>query len=514
MVGLLSWRYRDPARLVAERLGIAPLETGYSTMGGNTPQMLINRSAVEIAAGDLDAVVVGGVELWRTRIGLRKNDQRPAWTTQGDDVAPTHMFGADLDMTDPDAQAVGAVMPIQLYPMMESALRHDLGRTPEEHLDHITRLWSRFSEVAADNPHAWSTTAYSPDELATVGPQNRMVGSPYPKLLNSNNMVDQAAAVIVMSLERARAVGVPPERMVFLHAGTDGSDPLQVTRRERFDTSTAMRVAGRRALDLAGIGPADLRHVDLYSCFPSAVQIAARELGLAETRDLTVTGGLTFAGGPWNNYVTHAVATMTERLRAEPGVGLCTANGGYLTKHAFGVYASDPPADGFRYLAPQDEIDRQPTVQPAGDIAGPMTLEAYTVMHDGDSTPETGIAVMRTSDGRRAWACTTDAADMREMLENDAVGRAGRSLRRRDLRPRLSPRLSAPRRAAFDPTREAGRGAWPSPGCWPRASPPAGSGSVWCRTAAGAWARRRSPWPNGGGDRPAPSPPPSTRDAA
>jgi acetyl-CoA C-acetyltransferase len=185
-----------------------------------------------------------------------------------------------------------------------------------------------------------------------------------------------------------------------------------------------MRVAGRRALDLAGIGPADLRHVDLYSCFPSAVQIAARELGLAETRDLTVTGGLTFAGGPWNNYVTHAVATMTERLRAEPGVGLCTANGGYLTKHAFGVYASDPPADGFRYLAPQDEIDRQPTVQPAGDVAGPMTLEAYTVMHDRDSTPETGIAVMRTSDGRRAWACTTDAADMRELLENDAVGRA------------------------------------------------------------------------------------------
>ena len=88
------------------------------------------------------------------------------------------------------------------------------------------------------------------------------------------------------------------------------------------------------------------------------------------------------------------------------------------------MYASDPPADGFRYLAPQDEIDRQPTVQPAGDIAGPMTIEAYTVMHDRDSTPETGIAVMRTSDGRRAWACTTDAADMRELLENDAIGRA------------------------------------------------------------------------------------------
>ena len=424
VVGLLSWRYRDPARLVAERLGIQPAETGYSTMGGNTPQMRINRSAVEIASGDLDAAVVGGVELWRTRTTLRKPDRRPDWTRQDDDVEPTHRYGGELDMTDPHAQAVGAVMPIQLYPMMEIALRHDLGRTPDEHFDHITRLWSRFSSVAADNPHAWNRHAYAPEELAAVGPENRMVGAPYPKLLNSNNMVDQAAAVIVMSYEKAKAVGVPAERMVFLHAGTDGADPLEVTRRERFDTSTAMRVAGRYALDLANIGPADLRHVDLYSCFPSAVQIAARELGLPETRDLTVTGGLTFAGGPWNNYVTHAVATMAERLRAEPGFGLCTANGGYLTKHSFGVYASEPPAAGFRHLQPQDEIDRQPTVDPAGDVAGVMTLEAYTVMHDRDSTPETGLAVMRAADGRRAWASTNDAADMRELVDTDAVGRA------------------------------------------------------------------------------------------
>jgi acetyl-CoA C-acetyltransferase len=423
VVSLLSWRYRDPARLVAARLGIDPAETAYSTMGGNTPQMLINRTAVEIAAGDLDAAVVGGVELWRTRMSMRRNDQRPAWTTQGEDVAPTRTFGGDLDMSDPQSEAVGAVMPIQLYPMMEVALRHDLGRTPDDHLTQMTRLWSRFSTVASTNPHAWNQRSYSPEELATVGPENRMVGSPYPKLLNSNNMVEQAAAVIMMSYETARSVGVPPDRMIFLHAGTDGADPLQITRRERFDTSTAMRIAGRRALDLAGIGPADLRHVDLYSCFPSAVQIAARELGLAETRDLTVTGGLTFAGGPWNNYVTHAVATMVDRLRDQPGFGLCTANGGYLTKHAFGVYSSEPPARGFRHLAPQEEIDRQPTVAPAGDVDGTMTLEAYTVMHDRDSNPETGIAVMRTADGQRAWGTTTDADALRGLLETDAVER-------------------------------------------------------------------------------------------
>ncbi len=426
VVSLLSWRYRDPARLVADRLGIDPTETAYTSMGGNTPQMLINRSAAEIAAGDLDAAVVGGVELWRTRTTLQKRGERPDWVKQDEDVAPTRMFGAELDMADPDAGAVGAVMPIQIYPMMEVALRHGMGNTPDEHLALITDLWSRFSAVASTNPHAWNQTFFTPEELATVGPGNRMVGSPYPKLLNSNNMVEQAAAVIVMSYEKAAAVGVPADRMVFLHAGTDGADPVRVTRRERFDTSAAIRVAGRRAFELAGVGPDDLRHVDLYSCFPSAVQITARELGLGLDRDLTVTGGLTFAGGPWNNYVTHAVASMVERLRDEPGLGFCSANGGFVAKHAFGLYGSEPPEAGFAHAEPQDEIDTHPTVEPAGDAEGSMTLEAYTVMHDRDSEPETGLAVMMTADGRRAWGTTTDAEAMSMLLETDAVGRAVR----------------------------------------------------------------------------------------
>ena len=52
---------------------------------------------------------------------------------------------------------------------------------------------------------------------------------------------------------------------------------------------------------------------ELLDASEAAVEIAASELGLPvdePTRPLTVTGGLTFAGGPWNNYVTHAIATM------------------------------------------------------------------------------------------------------------------------------------------------------------------------------------------------------------
>jgi acetyl-CoA C-acetyltransferase len=233
-----------------------------------------------------------------------------------------------------------------------------------------------------------------------------MIGFPYTKRLNSNNAVEQGAAVLLCSVEAAERLGIPRERWVFPHAGSDAHDAYLTSQRGDLHTSPAIRIAGGRALELAGVGIDDIAHADLYSCFPSAVEVAANELGLGLDRELTVTGGLSFAGGPWNNYVTHAIATMVGVLRADPGsLGLVTANGGFLTKHAFGVYSTDPPAGGFRWEAPQDEVDASSTeLVPAEGYDGETTIEGYTVMHDRDGAPETGICALRTPDGTgRTW---------------------------------------------------------------------------------------------------------------
>jgi acetyl-CoA C-acetyltransferase len=184
-----------------------------------------------------------------------------------------------------------------------------------------------------------------------------------------------------------------------------------------------MRTAGRAALELAGVGPDDLGPIDLYSCFPSAVQIAATELGLSTDRPLTITGGLSFAGGPWNNYVSHSIATMSTRLREEPGVrGLISGNGGFITKHAFGVYSTDPPADGFRYADKQDEVDPLPRKVLCAEPDGPATVETWTVMHDRDGRPETGILVGLLADGQRAIGSTQDAGTVATMVTEDLGG--------------------------------------------------------------------------------------------
>jgi acetyl-CoA C-acetyltransferase len=417
VVQSLTRRYPDPAALVAERLGSSPKQTAVTTLGGNSPQSLVNVTALAIGRGELDVALLTGAEAWRTRTALRRAGTKANWTTQPDDTPPPDRIGEDLTMSSPAETALGLVDPVQVYPMFENALRAHAGRSIEEHSTFISELWADFSRVASTNPYAWSQERRTAEEIRTVSPANRMIGFPYPKLMNSNNDVDQSAALLVCSVEAARSAGVPEDRWVFPHAGTDAHDHPFVSNRETLRSSPAIRFAGRRALDLAGVTADELTHVDLYSCFPSAVQIAATELGLGLDRPLTVTGGLCFAGGPWNNYVMHAIATMVALLREEPeAVGFNSANGGFTTKHAFGVYAARPPAVPFRVENLQAEVDARPARAFAEDHEGPVVIESYTVMHERDGSPATAFAACLTADGARTWA-TTSELDVLEAME-------------------------------------------------------------------------------------------------
>ena len=208
-----------------------------------------------------------------------------------------------------------------------------------------------------------------------------MVSFPYPKLCTANMQVDQGAGYIVCSVEAARAAGVPEERWVFPLAGADANDHWFISHRPELHRSPAIRLAGAAALELAGLGIDDVAAVDLYSCFPVVVQMAAAELGLSvddPARPLTLTGGLTFGGGPGNNYTSHGIAAPSARCGPTPGsAALVTGLGWYATKHSLGVYASRPPAHGgsrpFAWRDVQPEVDALPQCRGrrGGDRAGP-----------------------------------------------------------------------------------------------------------------------------------------------
>lgn len=426
VVPVVSWRYRDPGSLVAAELGATGAATWLPSMGGNTPQSLVNRLCREIQAGRADVGVVVGGESHRTRLAAKREGRHLDWHRQADDVAPDWTDGAEFSLGHPAELARGIVMPTQSYPLFETALWHVSGRSFDEHIAAVGEMWAGFSRVAAANPFAWQREAYTAAEITTPTPENRLIGFPYTKRMVSNPDVDMAAGLVVCSVERAQALGIAEDRWVFPLSGTDARDRI-MSERVDLSSSPAIGAAASRAFDLAGVGVEDVAHLDLYSCFPSAVQLAVRELGVDPTRQLTVYGGLCFAGGPWNNPVGHALASMVDVLRGDPGsVGLVTANGGNVEKHAVGLYSTDPPSVGFRWEDVQPIVDAAGGRVVADSHAGPVTVEAWTVMHERDGSPARAHAACLTADGSRCWGVTDDADAMALMTSGeDLVGTAG-----------------------------------------------------------------------------------------
>ena len=416
------WRYENPARAVCEAIGNTQAETALTPFGGNYVQAVVNRSALDIRSGKHDVIVLTGAECGYSQARARRAGVKLKWRTIGG--APDLYIGEDGGMGHPAELALGIRRASQIYAIFETARRHHLGEGVGEHLQRISELWAGFSRVAASNPHAWIREAKSAEEIRTPSPANRAVTFPYPKFMNANNNVDQAAALILCSAAKAAALGIPRDRWIHPWCGTDGQDHYVASRRDDFHSSPAIRIAGNRALELAGLAPGDLDFVDVYSCFPIAVQVAAAELGLDCASPLTVTGGLTFAGGPLNNYVMHAIARMAELLRASPGArGLITANGGFLSGHAFGVYSTEPPADGFQYANPQPEIDA--AAPPRAVVTrheGSAEVEGYCVLYGKDG-PEVANIALRLAGGERTWANCSDADTIAAMHTEEFCGR-------------------------------------------------------------------------------------------
>ena len=418
------WPYEDPGRLIAERLGCPDARTTKTTTGGNQVYDLVVDTATRIQAGELDVAVVCAAESMRSRRADHARGIPSEYLAEREGAAPDVVFGSDQPLSGTLEEAIGVHHPTRFYAMAETALRHRLGEGTDEHLLRIAGLWSRASGVAAANPQAWLRDELSADTIATVTDRNRPIAAPYPKLMTSNLNVDQGGAVIMCSVAAAEAAGVPRDRWVFPWSGAGAADQWYPTNRWAFDESPAMRFVGRDTLDLAGLTVDDCALIDLYSCFPVAVQVAQREIGVSLDREFTITGGLTFAAGPLNCYCILPLTRSIELLRAAPEQrALLTGNGGYFTKHSALVLSAEPSASGFRSSHPQHEVDALPARPTPTEPTASGLLETYTVTFDREMQPERAILAVLDDEGRRHWAESADDATMRELLVTDGCDR-------------------------------------------------------------------------------------------
>ena len=417
--------YGNPAGWLAERLGAPNAETVLAGISGTSVQQLVDLAATEILAGRRDVVLLAGGEAEHSARRLRRAGGTPARSALAG-RPPDRVLGVPTGWRDnPDIRAGLHAAP-QLFALFEVALRHRLSLDPAAHRERIGALWERFAAVAAENPNAWLRSAPRAAQITDPAEGNPWVSYPYTKLLVANSVVDQAAALVLCSAETALRLGVPEARFVYPVAATEAVLVRHLSTRRELCEEPPLRIAGSRALELTGVEASALDFVDLYSCFPAAVQLGAEALGLPLERALTVTGGLTFAGGPLNSYVLHALATAVARLRERPGAtALVSSVGGFFSKHAFGVYAGRPPATGFRCEDLAAEVRALPERAYDAEYTGQADVETYTVVHEPGKPPRAVLAV-RTPTGARSWARSEDRALLDALEREDWVGRAVR----------------------------------------------------------------------------------------
>ena len=226
-------------------------------IGGNQNQALMNHTAAEILAGKFDLVLIAGAENGNSAGKARRAgvtlEQTPAPGT------PDALFGAEQQPEHHEYEvAKGIRRAIQVYPMYDNAIRHARGESLREHLVRVSELWSRFNDVAQENPNAWLRRDISAEEIRTPSARNRQISFPYTKYMNANLSVDMAAALVVCSLDKAKRLGIAEEKWVYPLAGAEGHDHFSASVRDNFHTSPGIRITGNRALELAGVEAGDL----------------------------------------------------------------------------------------------------------------------------------------------------------------------------------------------------------------------------------------------------------------
>ncbi|MDA3791372.1 MAG: hypothetical protein PF503_23095 [Desulfobacula sp.] len=421
IVRTLSHHYTSPAKQLAQNLGARPKFTHVSGIGGNSPQTLINIAAGMIARNELDSVLIVGAEAYIQR---EKNPEKIENALfRG---IPKEYTGDDLIGSTTLENQHGIKHPMHGFPLFETALWAASGLDLQSYLMQIGTMWANFSEIAADHPYAWTKSMRTPEEIITPGPKNRPVAFPYTKYMNSFVTVDQGAAVILMSEETEKKYSQKNRQTVYFLGGGYAQDRQRfMIEKSDLTSSPPLKVAVEKALVRSCMPLENLDCFDLYSCFPCAVSIAKKMIGIKDhdPRPLTLTGGLGFFGGPGNNYSLHGVATLAEKISiGEKSNGLVTALGWFMHKHAAGVYGSKPLTGEFK---DHDLIDQKncfagkEPVKIKDQVTGIGTIETYTVIYSTDQNPSYAVIYGKTRDNCRFIARTQNHPEIFKQLTSE-----------------------------------------------------------------------------------------------
>lgn len=315
------------AEAIAEYLQIYPKYCMSVGTGGGTTFSVLHHAASAILTGVCDTVLITMADSLRS--GLTKEQAMAAQVSTGH-----KQFELPYGPTIP-----------AYYALIAKAHMEKYGTTPEQ----LAAISVAARKHANLHPHAQMRELITVDDVL----KSRMIADPL-HLLECSLISDGGSAVILTSAERAVEY---PDHPVYLLGVGEGHGHEHISQARSLTTSAAVE-SGKRAYEMAGIGPDEIDFAQLYDCFTPTVLIELEDLGFCEKGEggafvesgeielggslpVNTHGGLLSHCHPGNPGSMFALTEAVTQLRHQAGVrqvpnakvALVHGQGGIMSSH-------------------------------------------------------------------------------------------------------------------------------------------------------------------------------------
>ena len=414
------WRYRDPGKWIAQQNNISNVKTVVSKIG-ILQQSLINSACQKIISGQINgSLIIGGEARYKkTRAKIENKDYKETQLTEN----PDQYIKSDNQLTlNIEEKSLGS-MAVGYYSILESAFRaKKMNNFSSHHLD-IAKIYSNFSNIAFQNDLGWDEKRYSIDEIIDSNDLNPQIAFPYNKKHCASWNVNQSAAILLCSEKIADSLEIDTDKRVYLLASSENNNMIPTLQRENLTKPIGMKLAAEFILDVCNENSITPSIYDLYSCFPIAVQMFAEVLKIKNISEATVTGGMSFAGGPLNSYVLNSTVQIIRKIRSnQSDVGIITGVSGMMTKQSFALWSSQKNIP-FRFMdVTEKAIKHDNPLEISDKKDGTGKIIGYTVIKD-DNLTKKAVMYVENDMKKRNIVTSYNEQVIHSMENNEWVGK-------------------------------------------------------------------------------------------
>ena len=411
------WRYRDPGKWIAEKNNFSNAKTSVNKIGV-LQQHLINNTCNKIIKGEIRAgLILGGESRAKMIAALKEGIEYKEMELS---TNPDQYVKAKDDLYgEGEAEALG-LMAVGYYAVMESAMRKSKNLNLKEHEDYLGSMYADFSEIASKNQYAASDKSISKDQIMLANSDNKPMAYPYNKYHCTSWNVSQASAILICEEGLADQLNISKQKRIYPMASSETNHMIALIQRPSLISSAGLKLASEKINAVVDKHSINLNLIDLYSCFPVAVQQFENVLNLNTKTSRTITGAMPFAGGPLNNYMLHATVQALLKLRSESGHSLITGVSGMMTKQSFCLWSSEYQMPFYHADVTKKAQQLDKPIPISNAKHGNGIVIGYTVLYEG-TKPTLGVFYIEDSQGERKVVTSEDKAVITSMREEEWI---------------------------------------------------------------------------------------------